>query len=73
MKDHFEMGVMFWSLNAKLLAEGKIKTHPITVREGGLQGIPDGINDVGTGKVSATKLVYRVADTPGIGSSTVAP
>ena len=42
LKDHFDMGVMFWKLNAKLLAEGKIKTHPVTVRENGLQGIPKG-------------------------------
>ena len=42
MKDHFAMGVMFWKLNASLLSEGRIKTHPITIREGGLQGIPNG-------------------------------
>ena len=42
LKDHFDMGVMFWKLNAKLLAEGKIKTHPKTVRGDGLQGISNG-------------------------------
>ena len=42
LKDHFDMGVMFWKLNAQLLAERKVKTHPITVRENGLQGIPNG-------------------------------
>ena len=41
LKDHFEMGVKFWKLNARLLAEKKIKTHPVEVRGGGLQGIPD--------------------------------
>jgi len=42
LKEHFEFGEMFWKLNAKLLAEGKIKPHPATVRQGGLQGIPTG-------------------------------
>ncbi len=42
LKGHFDMGVKFWKLNAKLLAEGKIKTHPVMVRGGGLQAIPDG-------------------------------
>ena len=42
LKEHFDMGVMFWKLNAKLLAEGKIKTHPAIVGENGLDGVPDG-------------------------------
>jgi hypothetical protein len=40
--EHFEFGKMFWELNGKLLAEGKIKPHPAIVRERGLAGIPDG-------------------------------
>ena len=40
LKDHFDMGVIFWKLSAKLLADGKVKPHPIMVCEGGLQGIP---------------------------------
>lgn len=42
MQDHYELSVKFWEIHAKLLAEGRIKPHPITVREGGLQGIPQG-------------------------------
>ena len=41
-KDHFDFGVMFWKLSAKLLAEGKIKTHATTIGENGLQGVPKG-------------------------------
>lgn len=41
MPDHLNMGVKFWKLNAELLAEGKIKTHPILLR-GGFQDIPKG-------------------------------
>ncbi|KAF1974046.1 GroES-like protein [Bimuria novae-zelandiae CBS 107.79] len=39
---HFEFGVMFWKLSQKLLGEGKIKTHPVALRTGGLGGIPNG-------------------------------
>jgi NADPH:quinone reductase-like Zn-dependent oxidoreductase len=42
LDDHFKFGVMFWALAAKLLAEGKIKTHPVLLRPDGLQGVPAG-------------------------------
>ncbi len=40
--EHYEVGVNFWKLNGKLLKEGKIRTHPVTVREGGLLSVPEG-------------------------------
>lgn len=42
MPDHFEHAVMFWKLSQKLLADGKIKPHPVALRKGGLAGIPAG-------------------------------
>ena len=42
IKEHFEFGVMFWKLHTQLFAEGKIKTHPVTVRPGGFYGILGG-------------------------------
>lgn len=42
IKEHFEFGKMFWELGGKLIAEGKIKHHPMTIRDGGLYGIPSG-------------------------------
>jgi hypothetical protein len=39
---HFEYSVMFWKLSQKLLAEGKVKPHPVALRQGGLAGIPGG-------------------------------
>jgi NADPH:quinone reductase-like Zn-dependent oxidoreductase len=39
---HYEQGVMIWALGQKLLAEGKIKPHPISLQKGGLKGIPNG-------------------------------
>ncbi|KAJ4348856.1 uncharacterized protein N0V89_010235 [Didymosphaeria variabile] len=42
IRPHFEYGVMFWKVSHKLLAEGKIKPHPVALRKGGLAGIPGG-------------------------------
>ncbi|KAL9022220.1 MAG: hypothetical protein Q9185_000620 [Variospora sp. 1 TL-2023] len=64
--EHYEAGVRFWELHGKILEEGKVKAHPVTVKEGGLAGIPEGIDELRHKRVSATKLVYRIADTPGL-------
>jgi NADPH:quinone reductase-like Zn-dependent oxidoreductase len=39
---YFDHGAMFWKLSQKLLADGKIKPHPVALRKGGLAGIPGG-------------------------------
>lgn len=39
-----------------------LKPNPITDMPGGLAGIPDGFELMKSGKVSASKLVYRIAD-----------
>lgn len=39
---HYELGVKFWKLNGDLLQEGKVKTQPVTVKDGGLVLIPEG-------------------------------
>lgn len=41
-KENFDYGKMFWRLSGQLLAQGKIKTHPVSLRAGGLRGIPSG-------------------------------
>lgn len=55
----YEFGVKFWKLAGDLLNSGKIKAHPKEVRNG-LEGIPQGLNDLRDGKVSGVKLVYKV-------------
>ncbi|KAL8991853.1 MAG: hypothetical protein Q9188_007687, partial [Gyalolechia gomerana] len=40
--EHYEMGVRFWALHGRYLAEGKVRPHPVTVREGGLGSVPEG-------------------------------
>lgn len=53
---------MFWELSAKLLAEGKVKVARMAVDQGGsgLKGIFKGLEDLKQGRVSGTKLVYRI-------------
>lgn len=59
-KEDFDFGVKFWALARDLLAEGKIKVHPPTVRPGGLDGISGGLQELRERKVSGTKLVYLI-------------
>ncbi|KAH7397371.1 chaperonin 10-like protein [Pyrenochaeta sp. MPI-SDFR-AT-0127] len=55
----YEFGSKFWKAAEGLFNSGKIKAHPTEVRNG-LEGIPQGLNDLKDGKVSGVKLVYRV-------------
>jgi hypothetical protein len=48
----------------KLLADGKLKTHPEKVGSNGLKGVLQGMLDLKNGKVRGEKLVYRVEETP---------
>jgi len=63
-KEDFEFGVMFWKLAGKLLEQGKLKVHPLSVRPNGLRGVLEGLKEMREGKVSGEKLVYKIADTP---------
>jgi len=54
---------MFVGIVDGLLAEGKVKVHPVSVQGGGLKGVFEGLKAMREGKVSGEKLVYRVADT----------
>ncbi|KAF7585700.1 hypothetical protein BBP40_010261 [Aspergillus hancockii] len=62
--EDFEFATMFAQLTETLLAENKLKPHPVRVCEGGLQGVLNGVEVMQQGNVSGVKLVYRVADTP---------
>jgi len=46
-----------------LVKEGKVKPNPIKLWKGGLTAIPDGLQYMREGKVSAEKIVYRVEET----------
>lgn len=57
----YEFGTKFFRLAAELLREGKFKVHRPEVREGGLEGVIQGMDDLRQGKVSGKKIVYKVA------------
>ncbi|KAF2494441.1 oxidoreductase-like protein [Lophium mytilinum] len=58
--EDYEFGVKFWKDTEGLLNSGKLKAHPAEVREGGLTGILQGLDDLKNGKVSGVKLVYKL-------------
>lgn len=61
-KEDLEFGKMFWELSRELLASGEVKVAPTDVNRGGegLEGILVGLKELKEGKVSATKLVYKL-------------
>lgn len=61
--DDFEFAKKFMGITEQLLAEGKLKPHAEKVGKGGLQGVLQGLEDLKTGKVSGSKLVYKVEET----------
>ncbi|KAA1476154.1 GroES-like protein [Dentipellis sp. KUC8613] len=63
-KAHVNLALDLIANAADWFKEGRLKPNPVTVRPGGLSGIPAGLEFMKAGKVSGTKLVYRVADTP---------
>lgn len=57
-----EFAAKFWELSRQLLADGKVKVARIAVDQGGkgLEGVLKGLDDLKQGKVSGTKLVYKI-------------
>ena len=58
-----ELASKFIRLEAKWLGEGKFKANNVQIVPGGLKGVPEGLQMLKDGKVSAAKLVYRISDT----------
>lgn len=52
----------FWELSRGLLADGRVKVAKTAIDQGGpgLEGVLKGLEDLKQGKVSGTKLVYRI-------------
>lgn len=64
IQEDFDFAKEFFAITEKLLAEGKLKTHPAKVGSKGLEGALQGMKDMQEEKVSGQKLVYRVRETP---------
>jgi len=45
----------------ELLSSGKLRIHNIDHKNGGLEAIPEGLNELRQGKVSGKKIVYTLA------------
>lgn len=58
--EDFERAKRFAVVAERCLKAGLVKPHPVEVMEGGLEGIPAGIERLRKGDVSGTKLVYVV-------------
>ncbi|KAL9025020.1 MAG: hypothetical protein Q9196_006085 [Gyalolechia fulgens] len=52
----------WWLLAEQCLATGKIKVHPPSVREGGLEAVLDGLDLMRKDRVSGQKLVHNVSE-----------
>lgn len=55
--EHRTFGVDLFLLADQLLKEGRIKNHPLEIREGGLASIPTYVNDLRVGNVRAKRQV----------------
>jgi NADPH:quinone reductase-like Zn-dependent oxidoreductase len=53
-------GKKFWKLTEELIQTGQLGKIKYEVREGGLEKLLDGLDDLRQNKVSGTKLVYTV-------------
>lgn len=61
-----EFARKYFALGSEWLEEGKLRPQRITIVEGGLVGVDGGLQKLYEKKVAAEKLVYRIADTPGL-------
>ena len=60
-REDFEWGTKFMELTERLLVNDQLKPHNCSVKEGGLHGVLQGLEDLKSNKVSAAKLVYQIA------------
>jgi len=58
--------IQFFERLEEWLREGKIRPNKVTIVPGGLTGIPDGFRRMKERKISGEKLVYCIAETPGL-------
>jgi len=70
--EHVQNGQDWCKVIAGLVAEKKLKTVPIKVLPHGLASVKEGLQLSVDGKVHAQKLVFRIADTPGLKQGTAA-
>ncbi|KAK7893908.1 hypothetical protein LTR67_006609 [Exophiala xenobiotica] len=63
-----DFGYAWYRLFELGLKDGWFKPHPHEVIRGGLNGVEQGLRNLKEGQASATKYVFRIAETEGLGS-----
>ena len=58
--DRNRRGVAWFETMQGLVDRGEIRTHPVLVLRGGLEGVLKGLEKLRTGAVSGQKLVVRI-------------
>ncbi|KAJ9660770.1 hypothetical protein H2198_002309 [Neophaeococcomyces mojaviensis] len=66
-----DFGYAWFRLFGQGLKDGWFTPHPHEVVPGGLGGVGEGLSRLQNGKVSAKKMVFRIADTEGVTSSKI--
>ncbi|KAJ5890930.1 uncharacterized protein N7473_007158 [Penicillium subrubescens] len=61
-----ELGFVFSRYFTRALQNGSFSGHPFEVRPRGLEGVEEALKDLKAGRASATKYIFRIADTPGV-------
>ncbi|GAA6010111.1 hypothetical protein JCM11491_005872 [Sporobolomyces phaffii] len=56
----------YFDLLGEWLAKGEFKSQRVEVLPGGLAGVKEGLRRLKQGEVKGQKLVYRIAETPGL-------
>jgi NADPH:quinone reductase-like Zn-dependent oxidoreductase len=59
-QEAFEFSRSFAEISERLLKEGKVRPHPVDLREGGLAAIPSGLAELKAEKVSGKKIVVSL-------------
>jgi len=64
--DARDLGLVMCRWFTKALQDGTFEGHPYEVRPGGLEAVEQALQDLRDGKNSASKYVFKIADTPGL-------
>jgi NADPH:quinone reductase len=67
-KNLHDFGLVYTRLLAKGLEDGWFVPQPHEVVPGGLNGVEEGLRRLRDGKARAVKYVFRIAETPGLGT-----
>ncbi|KAF4996553.1 hypothetical protein FGRMN_4437 [Fusarium graminum] len=59
--DH-TFAVKFIKIVEELLSQDEFRSHPVSLQQGGLEGVLDGVDKLRKGTVSGAKLVYTISE-----------